>query len=429
MTTSLGVTVLIILLVFSAFFSASEVAFLSLRRAAVLRIQRRKQFGAQQVAHFAEHPERRLLPTILLGNNLVNTAFASISTAIVLTFVSERWGIVIATAAATVVVLVIGEVLPKSIGVRKSETVARVAAYPLSWIERLLLPGVVLLRNFTHLAMRFIGGRDDRGPVTEEDLRIMISAGRDAGTVVHREAQLAENVFRFGDKKVWDVMTPRTEVPWVRSGATAREFLELYHAEPHGRYPIYDTSVDNVVGVLAARDTLMAIASGEIKLHDDVTMLRRPAFFTPDSKPLPALLDEMRAAGAQIAIAVDEFGGVAGTVTISQVLEPLVGPLTREGLEESGGVVSLDAETFEVNGDLPIEAVNERVNASLPIGDYVTVAGLVLDNLGHIPEEGERLQVGDMLIRVSRMDGRRIARVQIRKATPREQPTADASVD
>lgn len=414
------VALLSLLLACSAFFSASEAAFLSLRQVGLQRMIRRGVRSARTIARMAEHPERDLLPTILLGNNLVNVAFASLATSIALSLVSGPVGVVIATAGTTVVLLLVGEMVPKALGVRHAETVARVVVYPLVWVERLLLPGAAVLKGAGHLALRFFGGAETRPPATEEEVRMMVTVGGAAGTVVQREAQLVENVFRSGDKKARDVMTPRTRAQWVHEGMGVREFLALYHRRPEGRFPVYKESVDNVVGVLATRDVLKAIATGELRGEAAVTSLALPPFFAPETKPLLDLLDEMRASGAQMAIAVDEFGGVAGSVTLAQVLEPLVGPLAREGIEGSQSFVALSHDTVEVNGDLALDEANEQLGLGLPGGDYSTVAGMVLDHLGHIPTEGETLNVGSVAVRVARMQGRRIARVHFRRVTTTE---------
>jgi putative hemolysin len=414
------VALLSLLLACSAFVSAAEVAFLSLRQVGLQRMVRRRVWGARRIARMAEHPERDLLPTTLLVNNLTNIAFASLATSIALALFSGPTSVLVATVATTVVVVFLGEMVPKALGVRHAEAVARVAVYPLVWTERLLLPGVVLLKVVGHLALRVFGGAKTRPPTTEEEVLMMVSVGRAAGTMVHREAQLVENVFRSGDKKARDVMTPRTRAQWVHAGMGIREFLALYHRRPEGRFPVYKESVDNVVGVLATRDVLKAIATGELQGEAAVTSLALPPFFTLETKPLLDLLDEMRASGAQMAIAVDEFGGVAGSVTLAQVLEPLVGPLTREALEGSQSFVSLSDDTVEVNGDLAMDEANEQLGLSLPEGDYMTVAGMVLDHLGHIPTEGETLNVGSVAVRVARMQGRRIARVHFRRVTTTE---------
>lgn len=422
---TLYIVLLLVLLVGSAFFASTEAALLSLRHVALQRMARRGIRTTRLLARVVEHPEQHLLPTILLGNNLVNIAFASIATSLVLSVFSGPVGVVVATAGTTAAVLLFGEMVPKAIGVRHAETVSQIVVYPLLWTEKLLWPGVAVLKAVGHLTLRVVGGAQARPAATEEEVRMMVSVGRAAGTVVQREGQLVENVFRAGDKKARDVMTPRTEVTWVHRGMLVQEFLALYHRNPEGRFPVYQDSVDNIVGILGSRDVLMAIASGDLRRDAPVTSLAMPPFFTPETKPLLELLDEMRSAGAPMAIAVDEYGGVAGTVTLNQALEPLVGPLTREGIEAARAYVPLSDDTVEVNGDLPVDDANEHLRLVLPQGDYVTVAGMVLAHLGRIPDVGETLTLDNVSIRVVSMDGRRIARVRLQRLAPAPADDAD----
>ncbi|MBM3946496.1 MAG: HlyC/CorC family transporter, partial [SAR202 cluster bacterium] len=413
--TTLYIVLLLVLLAFSAFFSATEAALLSLRQVALQRMAQRSIRAARLLARVAEHPEQHVLPTILLGNNLVNIALASIATSLVLGVFAGPTGIVVATAGTTITILLFGEMVPKAVSVRHAETVSRIVIYPLLWTEKLLWPGVAVLKAVGHIALRLFGGAQARPVATEEEVRMMVSVGRAEGTVVQREGQLVENVFRAGDKKARDVMTPRIEVNWIHRGMLAQEFLALYHRNQEGRFPVYQDGVDNIVGVLVSRDVLMALASGEIRRDTPVTGLALPPFFTPETKPLLELLDEMRSAGAQMAVAVDEYGGVAGTVTLTQVLEPLVGPLTREGFEAAKAYVPLNDATVEFNGDLPVDDANEHLGLELPRGDYVTMAGMILAHLGRIPDSGETMTIGKVSIRVVGMDGRRIARVRLQR--------------
>ncbi|MSQ11467.1 MAG: HlyC/CorC family transporter [Dehalococcoidia bacterium] len=425
---TLYLVLLALMVVASAFFSSSEAAFLSLRRVMLYRMLRQQTRGAHHVVRLAERPERRLLPLILLGNTLVNTTAAALATAVVLTYLSERTGLIVATFGATALLLVLGEVIPKALGVRHPEAVTGTFIYPLLWLERALLPGVLVLQGVAHLALRFSGRAAAPGDVTEEEIRVMVSAGQEAGTIVRREAELVANVFRFGDRKAREVMTARTQVAWVRDGMTATEFLAFYHSRPQARYPVFKGRVDQVTGVLAARDVLKVIASGQLSGNAPVTSIALPPFFTPDTKLLIELLDEMRAAGAELAIAIDEHGGVAGTVDKEQILEPLVGLVGAGATDGAKDVVFLNEETVELSGDLTVDEVNARVDLALPEGLYLTVAGLVLDRLGRIPSEGESVRVGNLVLRVARMKGRRITRVQVHRPGEAQTAIVDRSV-
>ncbi|MBI2936445.1 MAG: DUF21 domain-containing protein, partial [Chloroflexi bacterium] len=238
----LYLVLLFLCLLLSALFSGSEAAFLSLRRVGLQRLLSQRVPGAQRVAHLAEYPER-FLPTVLLGNTLVNTAAAVLATSIALAFLSEGTAVVVATAGVTVLVLVFGEVVPKSVAVRHPERVASLVVRPFGWVERALLPVAVLLLWVSRGAAKLFGGGSTREVLVEEEIKVLVAAGREAGTVAHHEAEMLENVFRFGDRTVREVMSPRTEMVCVEEGTTLKGFLDLYKRRPHARFPVYSGSI------------------------------------------------------------------------------------------------------------------------------------------------------------------------------------------
>lgn len=405
-----------------AFFSSAEASLLSINKFRLRHLASRGHKGAQAASRvLAKHEQ--FFAAILLTENALIILASSVGTTLAISYLGEQTAtIFIATFVMTVFVVIFGEITPKTLAAQYADRWALLIARP---IELVITAETLVLHVFTFLPRLISRVLGEQGlirvpSITEGEIRMLVDIAEKEGTVHGKEADLVENVFRAGDKKARDVMTARTRAQWVHEGMGVREFLALYHRRPEGRFPVYKESVDNVVGVLATRDVLKAIATGELKGEAAVTSLALPPFFTPETKPLLELLDEMRASGAQMAIAVDEFGGVAGSVTLAQVLEPLLGPLTREALEGTQSFVSLSEDTVEVNGDLALEEANEQLGLGLPEGDYMTVAGMVLDHLGHIPTEGETFNVGSVAVRVARMQGRRIAKVRFRRLATTE---------
>ncbi len=423
---SLYLVLAAICLVLSAFFSGTEAALLSIQRVRLHNLLERGVPGARFVAKMVERPDR-FLPTILLGNNLVNTAVAALGTAIALTIIeAEQQAVLIATAVVTVLLLIFGEVIPKTIAARHSERISIIVVRPLEMARYLTFPLVVLLQALSSIVSRLVGGGDGREAVTEEDLRSMISMGRAAGTVETSEAELLERVFSFGDRQVREVQTPRTEVVWVERGTSMGDFLELYQRYPYSRFPVYEGAIDNVVGVLAVKDALSAIADNQLSMRADVTALSRPPFFVPETKSISGLLRELQASGTTMAITVDEFGGVDGVVTLTQLLEVMVGPLVqREGMPSPEEVVVLEDGTFEADGGVILEDANRQMGLALPDGEYETIAGFILDRLGHIPTEGETWEEEGVSLTVSHMRGVKIERVHIRKPLPERSANPD----
>ena len=403
-------------LLLSAFFSGSEAAFLSLQKLRIRHLVERRVVGAERVARMVEHPER-LLPTVLLGNNLANTAMAALATVIAVSFLGEGRGVIVATASVTVVLLVLGETAPKTIAIRHSERVAFFSARFLEWMERLFFPLVALLRWISQRMALLFGG-DTRALVTEEEIKVAISMGLEAGAVEEQEAKMLENVFRFGDRQLREVMTPRTELIWVEIGTTLKEFLAIYKEHSHTRFPVYEDQVENVMGALSVKDVVAAIARGEVSDDEPITGLLRPVDFVPDTKLVATLFREMPKVGSQIAMAVNEFGGIAGLVTLKQLIEEIVGPVGEEGMQPEVEYETIDENTFHIDGGMRIEEANEELDLDLPKGDYETVAGFVLEALGHIPTEGEQFRHNGLRLVVTQVRGMRIERVMVTRGNP-----------
>ena len=411
---SIGLTLSLVFLIFSAFFSSSEAAFLSLQRARLAHLVNTGAPGAARVAGMIKQPER-LLSTILLGNNLVNVAFAALVTVMIVELLGEGRGVVVATAVATTVLLLVGETIPKSIAIRNAERVAFLYARPLGWIENLLLPLVVLLQWTSRRVTSLFGGAPARGSITEAELRSLIDIGEAEGTFEPAEAEMLENVFRFGDRQVREVMTPRTEIVSIERGATLGEFLDIYREHQHTRFPVYKGVMDNIVGIISAKDILKAMATKGMNADNSVTDVIRDSYFVPETKRIAELFDELRQSGNQMAIAVDEFGGLAGLVSLKRLSEEVVGPVGEEGVGPEEEYEAIDKYTFQVDGGMSVEEANEELGITLPEGDFETIAGFVLDVLGHIPTEGEQFDHGNLKLEVTEMDGLKIETIKVTK--------------
>ena len=410
-----------VLVLLSAFFSSSESAFLALQDTARLRnLVRKGAPDAIRVQEMLQEPGR-LLSTILLMNNLVNIGFAALVTAIVISFLGERAGVVASTVVATVVLLIFGEVVPKTLAVRRAERVAFLAARPLKFVELVLLPIVAVLQWISRLAN--IGGETRDPSITEDELRTLIDIGEAEGEFEPEEAEMLESVFRFGDRQVRDMMTPRTEIVSVARGTSMKEFLRLYAEHAHTRFPVYKNSTDNIVGILSAKDILRSMAADRVDLEGIVTDVVRDAYFVPETKRIAELFEELRDTGNQMAIVIDEFGGVAGLVTLKRLLEEVVGRVGEEGVRPEEEYEALGQDTYQVDGGMSIDEVKDELDIDLGDGDYETVAGFVLDALGHIPHEGESFETAGLSVEVAEMKGLKIEAIKlVRKPTDGRQP-------
>ena len=410
---SLSVVALgLVFLMFSAFFSSSEAAFLSLQKTRLAHLVNAGAPGARRVVGMISQPER-LLSTILLGNNLVNVAFTALVTVLIVRLLGEGRGVVVATALGTAVLLIVGETIPKTIAVRHAERVAFLYARPLKWTETLMLPVVLALQWTTRRINSLFGGVSAQGSITESELRALIDIGEAEGTFEPAEAEMLENVFRFGDRRVREVITPRTEMVSIERSATLREFLDIYAIHSHTRFPVHKGSADNIIGIISAKDVLKAMSSRGIDYNASVADVIRDAYFVPETKRVAELFGELRQSGNQMAIAVDEYGGLAGLVTLKRLSEEVVGPVGEEGEGPEEEYETIDENTFQVEGGMSIEEVNEELGMKLPQGDFDTIAGFTLDVLGHIPSQGEQFEYGDLKLEITQMDGLKIETIKV----------------
>lgn len=409
---TVSIILLFVCLVFSAFFSSAEAVFISLQKIRIMNMVSKEVPGAKLVFHMVEHPDK-LLATVLLANNFVNTAAAALGTVVAVSYLGRGRGSLVAIVGVTILLLVFGEVVPKSLGIRHGERLALIYARPLQFVEWILFPLARLLRWMSQAVVHPFGGKAPTSLVSEDEIRTVISMGTESGALEMGEAEMMHKVLEFGERRVKEVVTPRPQIIWVEAGTKFCDFLKIYSEHSHTRFPVYEGSVDNVIGVLWVKDVLLAIASEGLKEEDPVTRFLRPATFVPESKPVGDLFDEMRASGNTVVLVVDEFGGISGLATLTQLLEEIVGPVSEKALEEE--FEAIDEKTFQVDGEMRVEEANEKLGLDLPKGDYETVAGFMLNVLGRIPREGEELKIEGLRLVVTRVKGVKIEKVLVTK--------------
>ena len=401
----------------SAFFCSSETAFISLQRLRVEHLVETKVKGASRVARMIGRPEK-LLSTILLGTNLVNTAAAVLATVMAahLLGLGEERGALIATIGVTIILLIFAETTPKTIAAHYSEKLSLLFVRPIELISWLFTPFVFVLSWIASGFTKMVGGTPvPRSLVSEEEIRTMISVGHKEGTVEKEEAEMLHKVFDFGDRPVREVMVPRPEVVCIEQGSTVADFLALYAESPLSRFPVYQENMDNVVGILSVKDVLMALAKETITHNSTIDDLIRPAYFTPETKRINELFAEMQSENYRVAVVVDEYGGTAGIVSLSRLVEEIVGPVGDEFAEVEKEYEAINEYTFQVDGGMRIEEANAEMGLDLPEGDYETAAGFVLHLLGHIPRQGERLRYKGLKLEITRMRGMKIEEILLTK--------------
>jgi putative hemolysin len=406
----LCIGIMLVMLLLSAFFSGSEAAFLSLRQTRISVLLRDRVKGAERIAKIAGRPEK-LLPTVLTGNNITNTALAALGTALIATRLDAAQSVIVSTAVVTIALLIFAEIIPKTIAARHAERFALLAVRPLQWAGYILFPAVWILERLAGRMARLFGV-SDLNKYTGEEIRAMIFAGKEAGEVEPSQAEILEHVLRFfGDRQLRSVMTPRPEIIALEESITLSEFLETYSKHRHTRFPVYEYNLDNVIGTLSVKDVVQAIATDNLSLQDKVAPLIREAYFVPETKLAGSIFPELRVSTYQMIILVDEFGGIAGLVTLKQLMEEIVGKVGEEGVVPKEEFQAIDANTYQIEGGMDINEANDRIGFGIPLGDYETVAGFILSRLGHIPITSERLTHNDFVLQVTEMSGVRIEQV------------------
>ena len=411
----LYLVVLFLCLGASAFFSSAETAFISLQRMRVKHMVESKVMGADKVAKMTERPER-LLATVLLCNNFVNVAAAALGTMVAVSLFGDEAGLLAATIGVTILLLIFAEVTPKTFATRHAERLALLYVYPLGAITQVVSP---IATGLGWLGSTLSGGRGrsalPQEQVSEEEIRTMISVGAEEGAVEEAEAEMLRKVFDFGDRCVREVMTPRPEVVWIEHGTKVADFLTIYAETPHTRFPVYRENIDNVVGILAIKDVLMAQAKGGLDQESVIDGLVRPIYFVPETKRIAELLAEMQSRGYHMAVAVDEFGVTSGMVTQEHLVEEIVGEMGDELTRVAKEFEYIDAQTVQIEGGMRVEEANEELGLELPDGEYDTVAGFLLSLIGRIPREGEQVRFGNLKLVVTEMRGVKIEKILVTK--------------
>ena len=422
--TVVSIVLMGVFLLLSAFFSSSEAAFLSLQRTRLNYLVTNNVPGAKRVYDMVTNTER-LLSTILLGYNLVNVAFTAVVTALAFTLLGEGpLPVAAATIVGTGLLLIFGEIIPKSLAIKKSERVSFLYARPLKLIELSLYPMILFLQWLSRATQSIFGQeQESEEAMTEGEILSMIALGEAEGTVEPNEAEMLENVFRFGDTQVREIMTPRTEIIVMKRGTTLNEFLNIYSEHSHTRFPIYKDTNENIVGIISAKDVLRILSAKGINGNDSVTDVIRDAHFVPETQWASELFEELRHAGNQMAICLDEYGGLAGLVTLKRLTELIVGRVGEEGESPEIEYENIMPNVFQIEGGMDIAEANNEMDLELPEGEYETIAGFVLDQIGEIPTINDEFEYEDLTFRILEMDRFRVESLLItRNSNPMKTP-------
>jgi CBS domain containing-hemolysin-like protein len=409
--TGIGICLILLLLVGSGFFSSSEIALFSLPAHQIDAMVEEGKRGARAVKSLKEDPHR-LLVTILVGNNMVNITMSSISTTLVGFYFDPGTAVLVSSFGITSMVLIFGESAPKSYAVENTELHARRVARGLTVVEKVLWPLITLFYYLTSIVNRVTGGSAsiESTYVTREEIRNMIKTGEREGILGEEERQMLQRALRFTDASAKEVMTPRLDVTAVSDDVTVEEAIEACIRSGHARLPVYEGSLDNVVGVFDIRD----LDGSDYDNFDDrdVADVVTPTLHVPESRSVDDLLSEMRTERLHMVIVIDEFGATEGLITMEDLTEEVVGEILAG--DEEHPVELVDDDAALVRGDLNIEEVNDALDISLPEGEeFETIAGFIFNRVGRLVERGETLDYGNVTLRVEQVENTRIKKVRV----------------
>ena len=424
-----NIVILIILILLNAFFAASEIAFISLNDA---RIEVQAKDGnkrAKLINKMLKDPSQ-FLATIQIGITLagfLSSAFAvdTFADKVVPLFYTAIPSISIGTWRNIVIMLitvilsyftlVFGELVPKRIAMKYAERVAYTSVYIIKFISKLTLPFVKLLTISTNVISKMFGvNSEESEDITEEEIRMMINAGEEKGTIESQEKEMINNIFEFNDKIVSEIMVPRNDIFAIDMNATISGMIEtLTEDDKYSRIPVYEGTVDEIKGIVYVKDLITARKRGNTK----VKHIMKDAYYVSETKPVDELFNELRKNKKQLAIVIDEYGGTAGIVTMEDILEEIVGEIYDEYDDVEYKYEKINDTTYVFEGNVAIYDLEKILDIKIQEGDYDTLAGYLIDKIGKIPEKSEKIayETQEAIYKIDKVKNKRIVRVKIIK--------------
>ncbi|KNY26028.1 hemolysin family protein [Pseudobacteroides cellulosolvens] len=427
------ILLLVVLIVLSAFFNLSETALISLNDSKIKSMPEEQNGKGRLLKKLLEEPGR-FLATIQIGvafSYFLVSAFVAEHFAekfvglIKMTNISvaDIWlkniSIIIISLVLLYFTLVLGEMVPKKLAVRKAEAVSRFVAGPLYFFSIFAYPFIKILTMTTGFLVRLFGvdPNEDDEKVTEEEIRLMVDVGEEKGTIDETEKEMINNIFDFNNKVVSDIMTHRTEIEALPVDARLNEVTSFINSEKYSRIPVYEDNIDNIIGIMHAKYIIQYLAEeGDKKSFNLKDIIRHP-YFVPSSKKTDELLKELQRNKTHMAIVIDEYGGTAGIVTLEDLIEEIVGNIFDEDDVEEKEMEKIDDNTYLINGAVSLDEVQEALGVDLPVDDYETLSGFVIGQMGRIPEKGDTstIEFNDLMLKVEEVDEKKVSKIRVCK--------------
>lgn len=402
---------LFVLLVFSALSSASETALTAVNKLRIRSLADDDVKGAKTALKLIEDPTK-MLSALLITNNIVNISASSLATTMAIDLWGNKW-VGLATGVLTLLILVFGDITPKSISAIKAERMVLLVARPVQILTVVLTPVIFIINKLCNGIMKLIGINPNEKPtsMTESELRTILEVSHEEGVIESEERRMITNVVDFGDSLAKDVMVPRIDMSFASVDLTYDELVRLFAADKYSRLPVYAESRDNVIGIVNLKDVFFYDGN---KADFKITDIMREPYFTYEYKKTSELLIEMRRNSIPMAIVLDEYGATAGLITIEDLLEEIVGEIRDEyDYDEEDCIKSLSENEYIVDGNTKLDDLNEALGLDIEATDYDSIAGHIIYLLDHIPEEGETVKDKNAIFTVASVDKNRIDKVHI----------------
>jgi len=404
------IIILVVLLIFSGFFSGTETALMSLNMIKVKSLLKQDRKGAKALYRIKQNPHK-LLITILIGNNVVNIGAASLAT-VVFTNLFGSSGIGIATGVMTFLVLVFGEITPKTFASQNAEKISLIIARPIELLSIALSPLIKVFELITRFVNKIFGSAKGE-EISEDELKTIVTMGREQGILDREAATMMHNVLKFEGKKVTEVMTPDANLEMLNGNKKLKQVIEFVVKSPYSKYPVYLNSKDNIIGILDVDDVLKYTKNKKLEIK--IKNIVKEAYFVPESKEIDDLLTEFGNKKVPLAIVVNEYGHVEGMVSVEDILEEIVGDIFDKSRRESILIKKTGNNLAKVDAKASVEEVNKILNLELKPGNFNTIAGFIENYIGKIPKKGEKIKLKNVIIEVDKVTTQGIKGVKITK--------------
>ena len=409
-STGIQVAAVLVLLLLSAFFSSAETALTTVNKVRVRTLAEGGDKRAAMVAAVIEDPAK-MLSTILIGNNIVNLSASSLMTTLTLRLFGNA-AVGIATGVLTLLILVFGEITPKTMSTLYAEKISFAYAGIIHVLMVVLTP-VIFIVNKLSMAVLFLMRVDPnkkQDPITEDELRTIVEVSHEEGVIESDEKKMIYNVFDFGDSVAKDIMVPRIDMTFLDVNASYQEIMDIFRQEKYTRYPVYEETTDNVIGIVNIKDLFLIPKDKEFKLRD---YLREP-YYTYEFKKTTELMVELRKTMNSVAIVLDEYGATAGLITLEDMLEEIVGEIRDEyDADEEDSIRKINPKEYVIEGAMKLDDLDDQLGLDLKSEDYDSVGGYIIGLLDHLPQAGEEVTSGNLRFVVDTVERNRIDKVHL----------------